>query len=46
MYDMNNSSPIDTKPFMNELSKYDNSYLNHSQKDSNQFISNLLSLNK
>lgn len=43
MYDMNNSSPIDTKPFMNELSKYDNSYLNHSQKDSNQFISNLLS---
>ena len=43
MYDMNNSSPIDTKPFMKELSKYDHSYLNHSQKDSNQFISNLLS---
>lgn len=43
MYDENNSTPIDTKPFIEELSQYDSSYLNHSQKDSNQFISNLLS---
>lgn len=42
MYNNTNSS-IDTKSFINELSKYDNSYLERKQKDSNLFISDLIS---